>query len=239
MSSQFFYAFMAFFAIMNPISNLPAYMALVADDSQKISRKIAFRSLLIAFVIITVFIFSGDFIFKVFGITIVSFRIAGGILVAVIGYHMINGNHSPSYKGMEQQAVNSDPMSIAISPLAMPLFAGPGTITTALSLANGGLQNQLITVVAFALLCVITYLLLRSAKQIAGFLGENLMKIITKMMGLLLFSIGIQMIIVSVQNCAFLRTVFWSFGYFCRKKQRKDGQLIVNHCINLKNVLRV
>ena len=200
MSSQFFYAFMAFFAIMNPISNLPAYMALVADDSQKISRKIAFRSILISFVIITVFIFSGDFIFKVFGITIVSFRIAGGILVAVIGYHMINGNHSPSYKGMEQQAVNSDPMSIAISPLAMPLFAGPGTITTALNLANGGLQNQLITVVAFALLCVITYLLLRSAKQIAGFLGENLMKIITKMMGLLLFSIGIQMIIVSVQT---------------------------------------
>ena len=200
MSSQFFYAFMAFFAIMNPISNLPAYMALVADDSQKISRKIAFRSLLIAFVIVTVFIFSGDFIFKVFGITIVSFRIAGGILVAVIGYHMINGNHSPSYKGMEQQAVNSDPMSVAISPLAMPLFAGPGTITTALSLSNGGLQNQLITVVAFALLCVITYLLLRSAKQIAGFLGENLMKIITKMMGLLLFSIGIQMIIVSVQT---------------------------------------
>lgn len=200
MGSQLFYAFMAFFAIMNPISNLPAYMALVADDSQKISRKIAFRSILIAFVIITVFIFSGDFIFKVFGITIVSFRIAGGILVAVIGYHMINGNHSPSYKGMEQQAVNSDPMSIAISPLAMPLFAGPGTITTALSLANGGLQNQLITVVAFALLCVITYLLLRSAKQIAGFLGENLMKIITKMMGLLLFSIGIQMIIVSVQT---------------------------------------
>ena len=191
---------MAFFAIMNPISNLPAYMALVADDSQKISRKIAFRSLLIAFVIVTVFIFSGDFIFKVFGITIISFRIAGGILVAVIGYHMINGNHSPSYKGMEQQAVNSDPMSIAISPLAMPLFAGPGTITTALSLANGGLRNQLITVVAFALLCVITYLLLRSAKQIAGFLGKNLMKIITKMMGLLLFSIGIQMIIVSVQT---------------------------------------
>ena len=200
MGSQLFYAFMAFFAIMNPISNLPAYMALVADDSQKISRKIAFRSLLIAFVIITVFIFSGDFIFKVFGITIVSFRIAGGILVAVIGYHMINGNHSPSYKGMEQQAVNSDPMSIAISPLAMPLFAGPGTITTALSLANGGLRNQLITVVAFAILCVITYLLLRSAKQIAGFLGKNLMKIITKFMGLLLFSIGIQMIITSVQS---------------------------------------
>ena len=91
-------------------------------------------------------------------------------------------------------------MSVAISPLAMPLFAGPGTITTALNLANGGIKNQLITVVAFALLCAITYLLLRSAKQIAGFLGENLMKIITKMMGLLLFSIGVQMIIISVQS---------------------------------------
>ena len=200
MSSQFFYAFMAFFAIMNPISNLPAYMALVADDSQKISRKIAFKSLLIAFIIVTIFVFSGELIFKVFGITIESFRIAGGILVAVIGYHMINGNHSPSYKGMKQQASNSDPMSVAISPLAMPLFAGPGTITTALNLANGGIKNQLITVVAFALLCAITYLLLRSAKQIAGFLGENLMKIITKMMGLLLFSIGVQMIIISVQS---------------------------------------
>ena len=200
MSSQFFYAFMAFFAIMNPISNLPAYMALVADDNQKISRKIAFNSLLIAFIIVTVFVFSGDLIFKVFGITIDSFRVAGGILVAVIGYHMINGNHSPSYKGMEQQASNSDPMSVAISPLAMPLFAGPGTITTALNLANGGIKNQLITVVAFALLCAITYLLLRSAKQLAGFLGENLMKIITKMMGLLLFSIGVQMIITSVQS---------------------------------------
>ena len=129
---------------------------------------------MIAFVIITVFIFSGDFIFKVFGITIVSFRIAGGILVAVIGYHMINGNHSPSYKGMEATSSKFRSMSIAISPLAIATFAGPGTITTALSLANGGLRNQLITVVAFALLCVITYLLLRSAKQIAGFLGEKI-----------------------------------------------------------------
>lgn len=84
--------------------------------------------------------------------------------------------------------------------LKIALDLSVGRDTTALSLANGGLQNQLITVVAFALLCVITYLLLRSAKQIAGFLGENLMKIITKMMGLLLFSIGIQMIIVSVQT---------------------------------------
>ncbi|MBM7641907.1 MarC family protein [Streptococcus loxodontisalivarius] len=200
MVSQFLYAFMAFFAIMNPISNLPAYMALVADDSQKISQKIAFRSLLIAFIIVVIFVFSGELIFKVFGITIESFRVAGGILVAIIGYHMINGNHSPSAKGMPANDANADPLSVAISPLAMPLFAGPGTITTALSLAHGGLKNQLITVLSFASLAIITYLLLRNAKEISKLLGDNLMKIITKMMGLILFTIGVQMVISSVQT---------------------------------------
>lgn len=198
MVSQFIYAFMAFFAIMNPISNLPAYMALVADDSKDISRKIALKSLIIAFIIVLVFVFSGQLIFQVFGITIDAFRVAGGILVAIIGYNMINGDHSPSSKGMAKE--NKDPMAIAVSPLAMPLLAGPGTITTAISLAHGSIEKQAITLVAFALLCLITYLLLRSAKEISKMLGDNLMMIITKLMGLILFTIGAQMVITSVQN---------------------------------------
>ncbi len=87
-------------------------------------------------------------------------------------------------------------MSIAISHSCNATFAGPGTITAALSLANGVLEST-DNHDLLLLLCVSTCLLLRSAKQIAGFLGENLMKIITKMMGLLLFSIGIQMIIIN------------------------------------------
>lgn len=78
MVSTFLLTFMAFFAIMNPIANLPTYMALVADDDAKISKQIAFKSLLIAFVIVLVFILSGHLIFEVFGITISAFRIAGG-----------------------------------------------------------------------------------------------------------------------------------------------------------------
>lgn len=68
MVTKFILSFMAFFAIMNPISNLPAYMAIVAGDDKKISRKIATKSILIAFAIILVFVFSGHLIFKILGL---------------------------------------------------------------------------------------------------------------------------------------------------------------------------
>ena len=97
-------------------------MALVADDSQKNFTKKLLLGVFDCLCYYNCFYLFRRFHFKVFGITIVSFRIAGGILVAVIGYHMINGNHSPSYKGMGAASRNSDPMSIAISPLAMPLL---------------------------------------------------------------------------------------------------------------------
>ncbi len=75
----------------------------------------------------------------------------------------------PSYKGMEQQAVNCDPMSIAISPLAMPLFAGPGTITTALSLANE-VSESTDNRSCFCSMCHLSPV--KKCKQAAGFLGE-------------------------------------------------------------------
>ncbi|MCC9753248.1 MarC family protein, partial [Streptococcus agalactiae] len=86
MISKFILAFMAFFAIMNPISNLPAFMALVADDDQKISRRIAAKGVLLAFVIIVIFVLSGHLLFNLFGITLAALKISGGILVGIIGY---------------------------------------------------------------------------------------------------------------------------------------------------------
>ncbi|MGT2933640.1 MarC family protein [Streptococcus catagoni] len=199
MLSKFVLIFMAFFAIMNPLSNLPAYIALVADDDQNISKKIARKSLIIAFVIIALVTLSGQFIFTLFGITIDALRIAGGILVALTGYHMINGIHSPGSKNIEHATPN-DPMSIATSPLAMPLFAGPGTIATAITLSEGKFENQVLTLLAFFLLCLLTYLLLLSAKPIANFLGKNIMSIITRMMGLILTTIGIQMLLLGIRG---------------------------------------
>lgn len=134
MVSKFILTFMAFFAIMNPLSNLPAYIALVADDDQIISKRIARKSLTIAFVIIAIVVMTGHVLF---GITLATLRIAGGILVALTGYHMINGVHSPDAKHVGNELV-ADPTAVAVSPLAMPLFAGPGTLATAITLSQGG-----------------------------------------------------------------------------------------------------
>ncbi|EAO62339.1 integral membrane protein of the MarC family [Streptococcus agalactiae 18RS21] len=171
MISKFILAFMAFFAIMNPISNLPAFMALVADDDQKISRRIAAKGVLLAFVIIVIFVLSGHLLFNLFGITLAALKISGGILVGIIGYKMINGIHSPTNKNLEEH--KDDPMNVAVSPLAMPLLAGPGTIATAMGLSSGGLSGKLITILAFAILCVIMYVILISANEITKFLWKK------------------------------------------------------------------
>ncbi|HHU5241803.1 TPA: MarC family protein [Streptococcus agalactiae] len=197
MISKFILAFMAFFAIMNPISNLPAFMALVADDDQKISRRIAAKGVLLAFVIIVIFVLSGHLLFNLFGINLAALKISGGILVGIIGYKMINGIHSPTNKNLEEH--KDDPMNVAVSPLAMPLLAGPGTIATAMGLSSGGLSGKLITILAFAILCVIMYVILISANEITKFLGKNAMTIITKMMGLILMTIGIEMLITGIK----------------------------------------
>lgn len=203
MIKEFGLMFMAFFAIMNPLSNLPAYMALVADDNDHISHKIATKSLLIAFGVTVFFVVTGNFIFNLFGITLASLRIAGGILVAIIGYHMLNGVHAPSAKGMERQL--SDPMDVAISPLAVPLLAGPGTIATAINLSQGDIRKQMMTLLAFGLLCLVTYFILREAKRISVILGKSGMSVITKMMGLILTTIGVQMLITGLQTAFILR----------------------------------
>lgn len=179
---------------MNPISNLPAYMAIVADDDQKISKEIARKSLLIAFIIISIFVLSGHLLFQIFGITLDALKIAGGLLVGLIGYHMVNGVHSPTAQTLSTD--KQDPTLVAISPLAMPLFAGPGAI----SLAEGKVEYQLITILAFATLCLTTYILLIRAKTISKLLGESLMTIITRMMGLILTTIGIQMLLTGVKG---------------------------------------
>ncbi|KKC17961.1 membrane protein [Streptococcus dysgalactiae subsp. equisimilis] len=184
---------------MNPLSNLPAYIALVADDDQIISKRIARKSLTIAFVIIAIVVMTGHVLFTLFGITLATLRIAGGILVALTGYHMINGVHSPDAKHVGNELV-ADPTAVAVSPLAMPLFAGPGTIATAITLSQGGWEHRLITLTAFLLLCLLTYLLLLSAKDIARFLGQNIMAVITRVMGLILTTIGMQMLIMGIQG---------------------------------------
>ena len=190
--------FMGFFAIMNPIANTPVFLGLTGSDDAVLRRRVAFQALLTAFVIITVFCLVGSLIFKLFGITLPAFRITGGVLVALIGYQMLHGSSSSVHHPPEAgQPANQDAaLSIAITPLAIPILAGPGTIATAMNFAStGGIDAMVVTIVAFAALCLITYGFFIFGQRLVAFLGENGLGVITRIMGLILAVIGVQMLI--------------------------------------------
>lgn len=205
---QFGLAFMAFFAIMNPVSSLPVYLSLTDGDDRKTARAVARKGLLIAFSIVTVFAFFGKLIFGMFGITLPALQIAGGILVFLIGFHMVQGQRSPMHRqpanmeGAKQQAeLFEEKMNVAISPLGTPLLAGPGTIATAMTLSlDDSVVGTVIVVTAFFLLCSITYVLYLFGSRITGLLGKNVMNVVTRMMGLILAVIGTQMLIAGAKG---------------------------------------
>lgn len=189
--TQLITVFMGFFAIMNPIANTAAFVGLVGhkNDTEKV--RIAARALIITFFIILLFSILGKVIFHLFGITLPALRIAGGVLVFLIGYHMLNGSgsklHSPE---------NNDGSDIAVSPLAVPLLAGPGTIATAMNYsASGGTTGLLITVSVFAFFCLVTFICFVFSSKILSVIGEGTLSIITRLMGLILTVIGVQMLI--------------------------------------------
>ena len=191
--------FMGFFAIMNPIANTPVFLGLTAKDDPATQRKIAARALTVSFVIILFFAAAGKLIFNLFGITLPAFRIMGGVLVALVGYHMLQGGeHSPVQHPTEndkQKSLDAQ-LEVAISPLAMPILAGPGTIATAMNFASAGTLTEFATTVgAFFLLCVITYLFFVSGERFVRYIGDNGVKAITRLMGLILAVIGVQMLI--------------------------------------------
>ena len=190
--------FMGFFAIMNPIANTPIFLGLTADDSAAIRKQVAFKSLLLAFLLVVTFALLGKLIFSLFGITLPAFRIMGGILVAMIGYQMLHGQQSAVHhvSAANQKASLDAALSIAVTPLAIPLLAGPGTIATAMNFASqGGFVGIVITIAAFAALCVITYAFFIYGERLVRYLGPAGLSVVTRIMGLILAVIGVQMLI--------------------------------------------
>ena len=189
--------FAAFFAIMNPIANSAAFAGLTADYSSERRRKTAFRALCLAFGIVLVFAVLGKALFHFFGITLPALRVAGGVLVFLVGYHMLHGRESSMHSAENQ----NDESDIAISPLAVPLLAGPGTIATAMNFsASGHWMEIVITVIAFLALCLITYFFFIFSSQVVARIGNDGLAIITRLMGLILAVIGVQMLITGLTD---------------------------------------
>ena len=190
--------FMGFFAIMNPIANTPVFLGLTANDTPEERKRVAAKALLTTFVIIVVFCLLGKTIFDLFGITLPAFRITGGILVALIGYQMLHGDPSHVHQPASEDQKNTmeTALSVAVTPLAIPILGGPGTIATAMNYAStGGMWEMAITIAAFAVLCLITYGAFVFGQRLVTFLGTAGLDVITRLMGLILAVIGVQMLI--------------------------------------------
>ncbi len=190
--------FMGFFAIMNPIANTPVFLGLTENDSPAERKRVAAKALLTTFVIIVVFCLLGKLIFDLFGITLPAFRITGGVLVALIGFQMLHGEQSSVHQptSEDQKSSMEAALSIAVTPLAIPILGGPGTIATAMNYAStGGVAQMIITIAAFAALCVITYGFFVFGQRLVTFLGSSGLNVITRLMGLILAVIGVQMLI--------------------------------------------
>lgn len=188
--------FMGFSAIMNPLSSMSIFLSLTSNFNEEQNKRIAFLSVLTAFLIVVFFSIAGDFMLKLFNVGFTALRLAGGALVILIGYEMVQGQMS----NVNNQGITSNDDSIyeetlAITPLGIPLLAGPGVIITAMNFSSGGTKNILITIFAFGILCILIYYTFIFGKTIKKLIGQNALLVLTKMMGLLLIVIGTQMLI--------------------------------------------
>jgi len=188
--------FTGFFAIMNPIANVPIFLALVGESDKATKKEISKKATIIAFFIVLTFVVLGKFIFELFGISIPAFKITGGILIFYVGFEMLQSK-KPSVKNMQGGPIDTD---IAVSPLAIPILAGPGTIVTAMNfVSNTEYIHMAIVAFIFAIMCFITYLIFNLSDFFVKKVGNNIITIIGKIMGLIIAIIGTNMVIQGIK----------------------------------------
>ncbi len=200
--THYLLVFLGFFAIMNPIANTAVFVALAGHEDKTVQKKIAFKALIISFFVIVLFAILGKTIFQVFGITISALRITGGVLVFIIGYHMLHGEgsrlhkHNEGESDEENEEVKEDLTDISVTPLAVPILAGPGTIATAMNYSvEGGWTEIVVTISGFGVLCVVTFICFIFGQKILVLVGESGVAIVTRIMGLILATIGVEMLL--------------------------------------------
>lgn len=188
--------FTGFFAITNPISNMTIFLSLTDGADKETKHSINKRANLTAFMIVAIFVLLGKFIFELFGLSIPAFKIAGGILVFFIGFEMLQSKKS-NVKNLKN--VNIDE-NIAISPLAIPILSGPGTIVTAMNFVSDVTYFQIgLVILIYGFMSVITYLTFRLSDLVVKTLGDNVISVIGKVMGLIIAIIGTGMVIEGIK----------------------------------------
>jgi len=188
--------FTGFFAMTNPISNMTFFLSLTQGMDKKEKRSINKRANIIAFVIVTIFVLLGKYIFELFNISIPAFKITGGILIFFIGFEMLQSKKS-NVKSIKNIDEDED---IAVSPLAIPILAGPGTIVTAMNFVANTQTIQIFLVIAiFGFMSLITFYTFKLSDAVVKVVGNNVISVIGKIMGLIIAIIGTGMIIQGIK----------------------------------------
>lgn len=188
--------FIGIIAILNPLGAIPIYLSLTAHHSEHDKRQVAFAAARGAAVILLVTLFFGELILSVFGISVNSFRVGGGILILLMAISMLHAQTSPAKNTEAERQEAQRKESVAIVPLAMPILAGPGAISSIILYGNRaeGWQHDLIVAGEIVLVGCIIALLLAVSGKIARQLGQTGMNIITRVMGLILAAIAVEFI---------------------------------------------
>jgi multiple antibiotic resistance protein len=187
-------ALSAVFFVVDPLGVVPIFLAVTAGDSPQKMRSTALRASLTAFALLVFFALFGTLLFKVAGISLGAFRVAGGILLLVTGLDMLRARPTELKTSPEEEAEATEKEDVAIVPLAVPLLAGPGSIATVMVLMSRGkgLVAAVPVLLAVTVTCVASYLILRAASLVLRVLGQSGVSILQRVMGLILAAIAVQ-----------------------------------------------
>lgn len=187
-------SFVSIFTMIDPLGNIPVFIALTEGLSPAHVRRVAARAILTALVILVLFQFAGQAIFDLFHISSNSLQIVGGVIFFVTGYEMLQARLTRSLHD-NGPSDNNYANDIAITPLGIPMICGPGAITTVIlrmTEADSSLKKGMLLLTIVVALAI-SFLMLVAAKSILRFLGESGNKVLLRLMGLIVMAIAVEL----------------------------------------------
>jgi len=187
-------AFSSIFFLVDPFAALPTFLAVTAGVDAQRRRKMAWKASVTALVVLSAFAVAGQYIFRMFGITLPAFEIAGGIILLLIGLDMLAAKRSPTQESSAEAAEAALKEDAGIVPLGIPMLAGPGAITSVMVLVGQAQTRwQMVAILAAIFItAAICYLVLGNSDRVARGLGETGVRILVRIMGLLLVALAVQ-----------------------------------------------
>ncbi|MDG6257825.1 MAG: NAAT family transporter [Methanomicrobiaceae archaeon] len=192
-------SFSSVFIIVNPLGATLIYVVITEDMEYSTKIMVAKESCRIALLILLIFALAGTWILTVFGITLEAFRIAGGILLFGIAMEMVYAKPSRTKMTATEKYESIDAEDVSVMPMAIPMIAGPGSITTVVVLTNEALHYSIpavgLVIGVVVITIIITYLLLVNAESIVARIGQREYRVINRLMGILLMAIAVQFVL--------------------------------------------